>query len=93
MRLLTGMAAALCVSAATLAYSQAARADTTCRENCDGGVCRSVCYETEGRGDRDDDRSAREERRDRREEREERRDNRDPAIELRVPGVGVEIGR
>ena len=71
---------------------QKASADRVCRQECSGPVCQERCVETEGREDRRDGREDREGREERREQRNEERD-RAPAIELRVPGVGVEIGR
>ena len=81
--------------AATLAFiPQAANADKVCKEVCSAGVCRQDCIETEGRGDRRE--GVREERREERREdrREERREERrGPGLELRVPGVDLEVGR
>jgi hypothetical protein len=81
-------------TAATLAFiPQAANAEKVCKEVCSAGVCRQDCIETEGRGDRRE--GVREERReDRREDRrEERREERKPGVELRVPGVDLQLGR
>ena len=69
-------------------------AERVCKEVCSAGVCRQDCIETEGRGDRRE--GVREERREERREdrREERREERrGPGLELRVPGVDLEIGR
>ena len=77
-------------TAATLAFiPQAANADKVCKEVCSAGVCRQDCIETEGRGDRRE--GVREDRREDR--REERREERKPGVELRVPGVDLQLGR
>jgi hypothetical protein len=90
MRLFNSLAVATVVVAAAAFIPQTASAERVCRQDCVGPVCQERCVETEGRGDR---REGREERRDiRRDGREERRE-RGPGIELRVPGVDVEIGR
>ena len=91
MRMIDRCAAATTVAAATL-LPLLASADTVCRQECRDNVCREVCVEveTQGRADRREQRQElREERRD------ERRDERrgEPGIELRVPGVQLEIGR
>ena len=89
MRIINRFAAAATVAAATL-LPQLVSADTVCRKECTENVCREVCVEVEGRSDRREQRQElREERRD--ERRDERR--REPGIELRVPGVQLEIGR
>jgi hypothetical protein len=64
--------------------SAPAHADRVCRQECSAGVCKEQCVETV---DRDRDRVTIERREERREEK------REPGIELKVPGVGVEIGR
>jgi hypothetical protein len=85
MKMIYGLAAVSALAFTLL--PQIARADRVCREQCNAGVCRQECIETEGRGDRRGDRlDQREERRD--ERREERRDER-PSIELRVPGIEI----
>jgi hypothetical protein len=91
MRIINRFAAAATVAAATLLPLQAS-ADTVCRKECRDNVCREVCVEieTQGRTDRREQKQElREERRD--ERRDERRQ--EPGIELRVPGVQLEIGR
>jgi hypothetical protein len=91
MSIINRFAAAATVAAATL-LPLLASADTVCRKECTENVCREVCVEveTQGRSDRREQRQElREERRD--ERRDERR--REPGIELRVPGVQLEIGR
>jgi len=88
MRPINRLAAAATVAAATL-LPQLASADTVCKQECRQNVCREVCVETTGRADRREDRIERRE-----ERREDRRDERrGPGLELRVPGVDVEIGR
>src|SRR5450759_4339224 len=79
MRLFNILAIAATVAATAALIPQKASADRVCRQECSGPVCQERCVETEGREDR-------------REQRNEERD-RAPAIELRVPGGGVEIGR
>jgi hypothetical protein len=91
MRIVNCFAAAATVAAATL-LPLLASADIVCRQECRENVCREVCVEveTQGRADRRDQRlELREERRDERSD--ERRPG--PGIELRVPGVQLEIGR
>lgn len=74
-----------------------ADAQRVCRQDCIGPVCTEKCTEnsgaviierdrnsTDGRGYRDRDPGV---------VIEERRRNREPGIELRAPGVDVEIGR
>jgi hypothetical protein len=77
---------------ATTALIPQAKADRVCRQECSGPVCTEKCVETT---DRDRERIIIEGRGDRREERREdrREENREPGIELKAPGVGVEIGR
>jgi hypothetical protein len=94
MRMMFNTLAIAAVAATAAMLSQPASAERVCRQECSGPVCTEKCVETterdritiEGRGDR------REERREGGERREERRD-REPGVELKVPGVGVEIGR
>jgi hypothetical protein len=69
---------------------QQASAERVCRQECSGPVCTEKCVETT---DRDRERITIEGRGDRREERREERREREPGVELRGPGVGVEIGR
>jgi hypothetical protein len=92
MRLFNILAIAATVAATAALIPQKASADRVCRQECSGPVCQERCVETEGREDRRDGREDREGREERREQRNEERD-RAPAIELRVPGGGVEIGR
>jgi len=63
---------------------QMASADKVCKEVCAAGVCKQECIETEGRGER------REERRDVIIER-ERREAPRPGIELRVPAPSIRV--
>jgi hypothetical protein len=72
--------------AATTALIPQARADRVCKQECEGPVCKEKCVETTDR-----DRIRVEGRGERREEK--REDRREPGVELKVPGVGVEIGR
>lgn len=84
---------AITAVAATALISQKASADRVCRQECSGPICQERCFETEGRGGQREGRESREERREQRyEDRDEGRGRR-PGIELRVPGVGIEIGR
>ena len=77
-------------TAAALAFiPQAANADKVCNKVCSEGVCEEKCVETQGRGT--EGRSDRRE--DRREERREDRRDSAPGIKLRVPGVGIDLGR
>ena len=89
MRLFNILTIAATVAATAALIPQKASADRVCRQECSGPVCQERCVETEGREGQRDEREGREERR---EQRNEERD-RAPAIELRVPGGGVEIGR
>jgi hypothetical protein len=96
MRILNSLAVASVVVAAAALIPQTASADRVCRQDCVGPVCQERCVESEGRGDRREGTEGRGDRREGREERrEDRREGRErgPGIELRVPGVGVEIGR
>jgi len=88
MRLIT-LTAALAATVALL--PQMASADRICKQECVGPVCSEKCAETEGRGDRREGVEIREGRENLRGERFER--ERRPGVELRVPGVEVEIGR
>jgi len=90
------LVAATLVAVTALIPQQGSSAERVCRQECVGPVCQERCVETsdrdrirtEGREDR------REERRDeeRREDRREDRRDRNPGVELRIPGVGIEIG-
>jgi hypothetical protein len=87
---------AIVAVAATAFISQKASADRVCRQECSGPICQERCFETEGRGGQREGREGQEGREERREQRyEDRGDGRGrrPGIELRVPGVGIEIGR
>jgi len=78
---------------ATIAFiPQQASAERVCRQECVGPVCQERCVESSDR-DRDQIRTnGRGERRE--EDRDDRREQRrEPGVELKVPGVGVEIGR
>ena len=81
--------AAVAMSTTALSPQQAS-AERVCRQECSGPVCTEKCVET---ADRDRERITIEGRGDRREERREERREREPGVELKVPGVGVEIGR
>jgi hypothetical protein len=70
---------------------QQAAAERVCRQDCVGPVCKERCVESRDR-DRDHDQIRTEGRSDRSRDREDRRD-RNPGVELKAPGVGVEIGR
>jgi hypothetical protein len=72
--------AAAVMGAATLLSPQA-HADRVCKKECSAGVCKEQCVETQ---DRDRDRVTIEHREERHEDK--------PAVDLKVPGVGVEIG-
>jgi hypothetical protein len=72
------IAATLIGTAALL--SPPAQAERVCKQECSAGVCKEQCVETK---DRDRDVTI--------EHREERHEDK-PGIELRAPGVGVEIG-
>ena len=89
MRMMFNSLAIAAVAMATTALlPQQASAERVCRQECSGPVCQEKCVETT---DRDRERVTIEGRGDRREERREER--REPGVELKVPGVGVEIGR
>lgn len=89
MRMMFNSLAIAAVAMATTALlPQRASAERVCRQECSGPVCTEKCVETT---DRDRERITIEGRGDRREERREER--REPGVELKVPGVGVEIGR
>jgi hypothetical protein len=83
-KILIGMTAATL----WLVFSQAANAERVCRETCDGGTCVSRCV------NQDEDTIIRDRDRDRDRDYDRRPDReRGPGVELRVPGVGVVIGR
>jgi hypothetical protein len=86
MRLIT-LAAGLVATVALL--PQTASAERICRQECVGPVCSEKCVETEGRGERREGVEIRDGRENLRGE--ERREGRE-GIELRAPGVDVEVG-
>ena len=91
MRTLLGSLAIAAAVAGTIAFiPQQASAERVCRQECVGPVCQERCVESSDRDQiRTDDRSERRE-----ENRDDRREQkREPGVELKVPGVGVEIGR
>jgi hypothetical protein len=94
MQLSIGLAFAATIAVIAASIPQTANsAERTCRQECVGPVCQERCVETDGRAEpriqeRREDRFE-----ERREERREDRGERRPGIELRVPGVGVEIER
>jgi hypothetical protein len=93
MRTLLGSLAVAATAVVTIAFiPQQASAERVCRQECVGPVCKERCVES---SDRDRDQIRTEGRGERREEdRGDRREQkREPGVELRVPGVGVEIGR
>jgi hypothetical protein len=79
------LAVAAAVMATTALTSPQARADRVCRQECSAGVCTERCVEST---ERERDKIVIEGRGERREEKREER----PGIELKAPGVGVEIG-
>lgn len=87
MRMIFPLAVAATVAVMTALIPQA-RADRVCRQECSGPVCKEQCVETT---DRDRERITVEGRGERREEK--REEKREPGVELKVPGIGVEIGR
>jgi hypothetical protein len=89
--ILNAVAVAVTVMATTALIPQA-KADRVCRQECSGPVCTEKCVETT---DRDRERITVEGRGERREEpREDRHEEkREPGVDLKVPGVGIEIGR
>jgi hypothetical protein len=90
MRMIFSAVAVAGAMSMTAMFAPAANAERVCKQECSAGVCKEQCVETtererdhiviEGRGERRD------------EKREERHEDR-PGVELRAPGVGVEIGR
>jgi Ni/Co efflux regulator RcnB len=92
MKALLGTIAVAATVLTTIAFiPQQANAERVCRQECVGPVCKETCVESRDR-DRDRDQIRTDGRDDRRERREDSRD-RNPGVELRAPGVGVEIGR
>jgi hypothetical protein len=90
MRMIFNTLAVAATVLATTALSPQARADRVCRQECAGPICKEKCVETTVR---DRERITTEGRGDRRDENRRRDNKREPGIELKVPGVGVEIGR
>jgi hypothetical protein len=91
MKTLLGTLVVAAATVATIAFiPQQASAERVCRQECTGPVCQERCVES---SDRDRDQIRTEGRGERREEnRDDRREQRrEPGIELKVPGVGVEI--
>jgi hypothetical protein len=83
--LFNALALAAGVMATTALTAPQARAERVCRQECSAGVCTERCVETT---ERERDKIVIEGRGERREEKREER----PGIELKAPGVGVEIG-
>ena len=69
--------AGIAAAAGMLVLTQTASAERVCREVCDGGACVQKCVEHNDTVVIDRD----------------RRPPPPPGVELRAPGVGVEIGR
>ncbi len=92
MRIVFNTLAVVATLMAAAASIPQAKADRVCRQECSGSVCKEQCVET---SDRDRERITIEGRGERRDEKREdrREEKREPGIELRVPGVGIEIGR
>jgi hypothetical protein len=89
MRLLfTSFAGAAAVIAMSALSPPPASAERVCHQECGAGICKEQCIETT---ERERDRVIIEGRGERRDER--REEKREPGVELKVPGVGVEIGR
>jgi hypothetical protein len=88
MRLIFNTLAGAAIMATSALLSLPANADRVCRQECSAGVCKEQCVETT---ERERDRVIIEGRGDRREEKREEKP--EPGVELRAPGVGVEIGR
>ena len=90
----TSLAAALLSAVALI---QPADAQRVCRQDCVGPICSEKCTENSGAVIIERDRHSTDGRVLREREPdvviEERRRNRNPAIELRAPGVDIEIGR
>jgi len=90
MRTLSNSLAVAATLLATVAFiPQQANAERVCRQDCVGPVCKENCVESR---DRDHDQIRTEGRSDRSKDREDSKD-RNPGVELKAPGVGVEIGR
>jgi hypothetical protein len=93
MRALLNTLAVAATALTTIAFiPQQASAERVCRQDCVGPVCTERCVES---SDRDRDQIRTEGRGERREDNrgDRRAQRREPGVELRVPGVGVEIGR
>jgi hypothetical protein len=82
------LAGAAAVMATSALLSLTASAERVCRQECAAGVCKEQCVETT---ERERERVIIEDRGERREEK--REEKREPGVELKAPGVGVEIGR
>jgi hypothetical protein len=81
MRLMfNSLAIAATVIGAAALLSPPAHAERVCKQECSGGVCKERCVEE----DRGRDRVIIEHREERHEDK--------PGIELKTPGIGVEIG-
>jgi Ni/Co efflux regulator RcnB len=92
MKTLLGTVVVAATVLTTIAFiPQQASAERVCRHECVGPVCKETCVESRDR-DRDRDEIRTDGRNDRSERREDSRD-RNPGVELKAPGVGVEIGR
>lgn len=87
--ILNALAGAAALMATAALYSAPANADRVCRQECSSGVCKEECVETSAR---ERERVTTEGRGERREERREERYEDKPGVELKGPGVGVEIG-
>jgi hypothetical protein len=85
---LNALAGAAAVMVTSALLSLPAVAERVCRQECAAGVCKEQCVETT---ERERDRVIIEGRGERREEK--REEKREPGVELKAPGVGVEIGR
>ena len=94
MRTLLNSLAITATLLATIALiPQRANAERVCRQYCVGSVCKENCVESR---DRDHDKIRTEDRSDRSKDREDNREDsrdRNPGVEMKTPGVGVEIGR
>lgn len=82
------LAGAAAVTATSALLSLPAVAERVCHQECAAGVCKEQCIETV---ERERDRVIIEGRGERREEKREEKP--EPGVELKAPGVGVEIGR
>jgi hypothetical protein len=85
--MLSTLAIAAIALGTTALVPTTASAERVCKQVCNGPVCKEECVETTVRE------RITTEGRDRRDERREERHDERPGIELKAPGVGVEIGR